>query len=359
MAYTKQYLEWDVPTSEVKSGVPVGHTVALYSNASFYPRLYQFSTFQEGIDGPVGRFFYSLDKGATWHDYPLGIDGKIFSSEYKMRMVVESMHAGYIYVGTDDGIYMLTPDGTAMVSGYTMDNIAAIGDGPPNAAWAITNGKTLYKFDSLGGLSPHNFSNALTPSTIAIAYDKPRMLFWSLGNNYLATVRDQNGKDIWSHVTSANASQIYVNPYTGDMLSYPGAEAGVIDEFHLLSRTVNSAAVSTPVQSLCHEKISSGNQFYVFTNGTNNIGEYSAGVVNVTYWDSSPYVFNCIAHAGGNTFYGLERANKRIVKFTAPTFTPVWAHTITADVDDGLINLVACSNQTVVTYDKHTVYKRY
>ena len=235
-----------------------------------------------------------------------------------------------------------------------MNGLSFVGDGPANAMWMLTNGKTLYQFDSNFGLSPHNFSNALNPAAISAAYDKPRGLFWTLASNYEVRAQYADGELIWLTGSSTNANRILANSYVGGAVAYSTVAAGSIDEFSLTGRATRSAAVTTPISSLCYETVIDGYPTYIFVNGTNNIGLYTQSVVNSSYQDTTPYTYDQIVRLDANTFYGVESANKTIVKFSLPVYTPIWTYTLS---DAGTLGkVIACSNNTLVTYDDHHVY---
>ena len=91
--FKDQFIEFDV--NSFQPGIPVGYRfyLSLYKNLN--PLMYTLTTDLEDRSDK-NTFFYSLDGGINWFDYPLGDVGKIFNSPYKMRVKINSARAGFV-----------------------------------------------------------------------------------------------------------------------------------------------------------------------------------------------------------------------------------------------------------------------
>ena len=118
MSYRNQVIEWDVPESEVQVGVPVGYEVELSLTHNFDPVSYVLSTFDESTAAPQGVFFYSLDDGETWIDYPTGSSGKAFYDAYKMRVFVNVGYVNDFFVEKTGIVYRVLADGSDWSEAY-------------------------------------------------------------------------------------------------------------------------------------------------------------------------------------------------------------------------------------------------
>ncbi|GAF98950.1 unnamed protein product, partial [marine sediment metagenome] len=122
MSYKQQIIEWDVPLSDVQVGVLVGYEVEFSPKSYFHPILYKITTYEEITAVLQGTFFYSLDDGDTWIDFPRGEQGQAFSSAYKMRLVINVAEASYIFAEKAGTIYRVRPDGSEILEQYTIDS---------------------------------------------------------------------------------------------------------------------------------------------------------------------------------------------------------------------------------------------
>ena len=80
---------WDIPKKDVQIGVPIGYEAEFSLNNHFSPILYRLTTYEEITASTVGTFYYSLDNGETWINFPVGEGGQAFYQSYKMKLVIK------------------------------------------------------------------------------------------------------------------------------------------------------------------------------------------------------------------------------------------------------------------------------
>ena len=196
MSYRKQYFEWDVMANEVLTGIPVGYEVEFAQNLRFYPILYRLTTFEEVTGEAVqGTFFYSLDQGLTWNNYPLGEYGLAFSQSYKMRLVVKIAETESIYVQRDAVIYRITGDGRSLVDSYEINGISnfnQIDMQEQDNTLCLVGGDTLYRFKTGELIEPYSNSINLNGIPTGIAVDAYRQSFWDIREDSIC-LKDLNG----------------------------------------------------------------------------------------------------------------------------------------------------------------------
>ena len=181
MSNRQQNIEWDVPIEDVQIGIPVGYEVQFSSNNNFTPVLYSLDTFRDNRSAQ-GTFYYSLDNGVTWVDYPLGDSGYAFYSAYKMRIVTTASVTGYIYANKGGIIYRVTPDGSSIMDRYMLGSFDSTGFGidGKNTLYISGQNKTLYKIDTSSGLRAGNNSVNIHSDPLGIVVDSPRNRIWQI-----------------------------------------------------------------------------------------------------------------------------------------------------------------------------------
>lgn len=197
MSYRKQYFEWDVEANEVLYGTPVGYEVEFAQNALFYPILYRITTFEE-VTGEIiqGKFYYSLDDGETWVDYPLGENGMTFSQPYKMRLVVRATETGYIFAERDAIIYRITGDASSIIDTYSINNVDVFSEmdiQEQNDVLCLLNNDTLYRIYVGESIEPYSNSLNLNSSPVSVAIDSYRNSFWEINPSYVC-LKNLNGE---------------------------------------------------------------------------------------------------------------------------------------------------------------------
>lgn len=201
MSYRKQYFEWDVQANEVISGVPVGYEVEFSQNPRFYPILYRITTFEE-VQGETlqGKFYYSLDNGATWVDFPLGESGMAFSQPYKMRLIVAAAETGYIFAQRDAIIYRLTGDGRSIIDSYEISGTNLVNQMEiqerDDVLCLVGSNNTLYKLFAGENVAPFSNSLNINENPLAIAVDSYRKSFWEI-NESTVCLKTMNGEEIF------------------------------------------------------------------------------------------------------------------------------------------------------------------
>jgi hypothetical protein len=197
MSYKQQIIEWDVPLSEVTSEA-IGYEIEFSSNHHFYPVQYVLSTF-DTLDHKVplqGTFFYSLDNGVNWVDYPLSEQGQLFTTAYKMRVILDIGNIGYIFAEKNGTIYKITGDGKKNVGNYTISDFtsSAFENDGKNNLYIGGQNKTLYKIDS--DLKPSNSIN-IHNNPLGITIDSSRNQFWQIDKTKIY-LKDLEGDTIFS-----------------------------------------------------------------------------------------------------------------------------------------------------------------
>lgn len=201
MSYRKQYFEWEVTENEVLTGVPVGFEVEFSQNPRFYPVLYRISTFEEDIGEIQGKFYYSLDNGATWVDYPVGEAGQAFNQPYKIRLSVQIAETGYIYALRNSVVYRIVGDGRSIVDSYEIegvDNFSDIGiQEKDDVLCLVGNNNTMYRLSIGSGLEPYSNSLNINSDPMAIAVDSYRNSYWEIGAEKIL-LKNMHGETIFS-----------------------------------------------------------------------------------------------------------------------------------------------------------------
>ena len=199
MSYRKQYFEWDIKENEVLTGIPVGFEVEFAQNPRFYPVLYKISTFEEVTGEIQGTFFYSLDNGETWTNYPVGEAGMAFSVPYKIRLVVNVTETGYLYALTSSIIYKITGDGRSIVDSYEVEGVV-LNDidiqEKEDVLCLIGENKTMYRIFSGESIEPYSNSINLNDNPLSIAVDSYRKSFWEIGVNTVC-LKNMHGETVF------------------------------------------------------------------------------------------------------------------------------------------------------------------
>ena len=186
MSNRKIYFEWDVPSSALQSGIPVGFEVHLSTNQSFKPLNFVLKTSGE-TNGPIlGTFQYSLNAGKTWVNYPTSESGMTFTSPFKMRLLIKSFDLGFIYALRDSVLYRITPNGETIAEKIKLkiDSPAGINYSEKDSTILINSHfGTLYKINTKDKLSSRSNSVNLLTNPISIVNDSFRGTFWQINRD--------------------------------------------------------------------------------------------------------------------------------------------------------------------------------
>ena len=186
MSFTKRYIEWDIPASEVQYGVPVGFEVELSQNSSFNPKTYRLSTYEENHEALNARFSYSLDNGGTWVPYTFGETGLVFNQTFRMRLEVAAAHAGSIIVLNANQVYKASGDLETIEETLVVD-LLPIQDtsyGTKTDTLFAVSQNTLYRIQTRPALQPYNFSfNVAHDNILGIVVDESRESFWQINRD--------------------------------------------------------------------------------------------------------------------------------------------------------------------------------
>jgi len=199
MSFRKQYIEWDVPLSEVQQGVPVGFEVELSQNRFFSTKNYRLTTFEDNDSPFISDFYYSLDSGSSWIQYPQGEVGNVFYQAFKMRLVLNAAHASSIIAYTDGVIYKLSADLRSVHDTFqiNVDNID-VGYGGVTDSLFLVGEKTLYRISTKDELVPYDNSlNVNGDDILGLLVDEDRNSFWQI-NRSSVVLKDLDGEKIYS-----------------------------------------------------------------------------------------------------------------------------------------------------------------
>jgi len=183
MSYKRQVLEWDVPSSEVQVGIPVGYEVEFSLRSLFQSITYSINTFDEVTASLQGVFFYSTDGGETWVDFPVGESGQAFYAPYKIRLIANASEFGYIFAEKNGTIYRVRGDAKEVIDSYTIGSFTSTGfdiDIRDNTLYVSGQEKTLYKIATDETLRPSNYSINIRENPLGIVVDGSRDSFWQV-----------------------------------------------------------------------------------------------------------------------------------------------------------------------------------
>lgn len=200
MSYKKQEFEWSVPLSEVQVGIPIGYEVQFSQKPSYYPVLFTLTTYKEVTESAQGTFYYSLDNGATWIDFPIGENGHAFYSAYRMKLVVNSAETSYIFAEKSGSIYRITPDGSRILETYTIDDFTSSAfenDARNNTLYTAGQNNTLYKVESYQKLEEGDNSLNIHSDPLGIVIDSTRRSFWQINRDKIF-LKELDGDAIFS-----------------------------------------------------------------------------------------------------------------------------------------------------------------
>ena len=200
MSYNKsQILEWDIPLTDVQIGIPIGYEVQFSSNSVFNPILYKITTFEEITREPQGVFFYSLDSGENWLDFPIGETGHIFNTSYRMRLIISDAVAGHVFAEKNGTIYKIRPDCKSILDQYTISEFDSTGfevDSIDNSLYVSGANSTLYKISTVNDLEAGDNSINIHSNPLGVAIDSKRNSLWQINRNEVC-LKDLQGNDVF------------------------------------------------------------------------------------------------------------------------------------------------------------------
>ena len=200
MSYKYKEILWTVPQEDVLVGVPVGYEVELSLEPLFHKTCYKLTTNEE-IKGVIsGEFYYSLDNGENWIDYPLGEQGKAFYSAYKMKLVVNAGELNDVFASKNGIIYKIYAQGNGVSETYTVGSFNGTSlslDIRNNDVYLTGQNKTAYKVDSSPILKSADNSINLLEEPLGIAVDGTRNSMWQINRNRVY-LKDLEGNEIFN-----------------------------------------------------------------------------------------------------------------------------------------------------------------
>ena len=199
MSFKHQKIEWSVPISEVQVGISIGYEAEFSLNSYFSPILYKLTTYEENTGSIQGTFYYSLDDGATWIDFPVGEHGQAFSTAYKMRLIITSAVSNYVFACKYGTIYRIGSNFKEIIEQYTIDDfdISSLEIDVDNNLYVSGQNKTLYKISTTGEIKPGNNSINIHSNPLGISLDKTRNTFWQVDRTTIS-LKDLDGNEIFS-----------------------------------------------------------------------------------------------------------------------------------------------------------------
>jgi len=200
MSYKQQQIEWDIPEASVQVGIAIGYELEFSQNSFYNPIIYTLTTYNESTASIQGTFYYSLDDGTTWVDFPIGEAGQVFNSAYKMRVVINSANSNFIFAEKSGTISRVASDGSAVLEEYTIDTFTS-GDisinSQNNAIYLVGQDETIYKTDTYQKMRAGDNSINAQANPIGIAVDGTRDSFWQIDHNKIH-LKELNGNEIFS-----------------------------------------------------------------------------------------------------------------------------------------------------------------
>ena len=199
MSFRYQEIVWDVPQEDVQVGIAVGYEVEL-SLEPFFNKTSYILTTNEEIKGVIaGEFFYSLDDGITWIDFPLGEQGKVFNSAYKMKVVVNAGELSDVFAEKNGTIYKIYAQGRNVVESYqigTFEETSLGVDERSNDLYITGQDKTAYKLNTSPILKAADNSINLITEPLGVLVDGTRDSMWQVNSDNVC-LKDLEGNEVF------------------------------------------------------------------------------------------------------------------------------------------------------------------
>ncbi len=191
--YRQQTIEWDIDSSQLRYGERVGFEILMSRNVYFNPVDYRLTTYEE--NAPIATFYYSLD-GVTWNVFPCDDQGMAFYQSYRMRLVVNSIRAGYIFVSDGVQISQISADGRIVVNEFDVPGVINEMEYDGDVL-SVLSGMNLYRYSVDGeNIVPYANSLNLGSSTVGVCVDSSRKTIWQLDNDRIC-LKNWHGEEIF------------------------------------------------------------------------------------------------------------------------------------------------------------------
>lgn len=197
MSYRKVYLEWAIDEDSLLDGVPVGFEVEFSRDKHFHQITTTLTTFNETDPYGAYQFWYSLDEGITWTQYPWGDQGYTFTSPFRMRLEINPSNLGYNLSLHNGVLKKISADSKEIIDSATLtfeDNIIDA-DQYEDVLYLI-GANTLYKIDGLTMEPSNNSLPLLTDKVIGVISDESRKNLWQI-NKTSVWLRNVYGDILW------------------------------------------------------------------------------------------------------------------------------------------------------------------
>ena len=152
-----------------------------------------------------------------------------------------------------------------------------------------------------------------------------------------------------------------ISKYTGNICMAGSTEAAdYVFEAKRTSKTIDYVVSNALVEGICYENFSAGYDCYLITYGTSFVGQYTNGSIIPNYINISPnYIHNIVRgnnEYGVEMFYGLDRVNNRLIKFSYPYVSEEWKIELPINIVVNNSNLYfRQSNSTIVVHNSDTI----
>lgn len=324
MSYKTQEFIFNV--DDFQYGVPIGYEVEFSLKSSFSTILYKISTFEEPEGEFQGTFFYSLDDGETWVNYPVGEQGKTFTSAYKMKVLINSSNINYLFAEKGGTVYKIRSDIKEIIDSYEIDiTSSGISVDSKNNLYVYGDNKTLYKIDTKDQLKPADYSINILADPLGIVIDDARRTFWQIDGDKV-NIKDMSGKLIFSkkirYPILSNFKKV-LNKFNGNICFSGLTSRGYcIYEVDYITKNIYCTRSSKIISDICLENSLS----YLLSFSDNWIGQYSLGVINNEYFDSGISIVDSILINSSLDYYLLNRDLNKIYKYrlVSVVWTSIW-----------------------------------
>jgi len=315
MSYTSKYLELDVKPNYNQIGIPVGYEVEFRQQTEYYPVLYHLSTFQDNAIQNV--FYYSLDNGATWLNYPLGETGKAFYDKYKIRVNISDAVQENLFVIVDQYLSRLSANAGKIIETYDtkISNISIVSiDDFQNYIYIYDN-NTIYAFSTNDSIKFVRSLN-LSSSALDIVIDGTRKIFWHVTETSIILKSLIDGSTIRTYLlgtTIIDSVKNFLNKKNGNLCLSANTAAG----FKIFELDYNFSTIQSDTSANLILGLSYGDTGYFTVFGNQYVGQYASGILNETYIDTG---YTSVVNISGesDSFYFVDSIDKKLIKFSIP-----------------------------------------
>lgn len=194
--YRKVYLEWTIDEDNLLRNIPVGFEVEFSRDRHFHEITTTLTTFDEIDPSGAYHFWYSLDNGNTWIQFPWGDQGYSFSYPFKMRLEINPSDLGYVLSFHNGLLKKVSADSKTVLDSvlFTLEDITDV-DQYEDVLYLVGS-QTIFKIDGKT-LEPYDNSiPLLTDRVVGVAADESRGTLWQINHNSV-WLRSLYGDVLW------------------------------------------------------------------------------------------------------------------------------------------------------------------